>query len=323
MRGLRINASRRALLNFVLRWRMRAAVCRRLAAGEAGPCPWPVQQPIIVVGMHRSGTTLLAELLSELGVHMGARLGPETHEATFFQDLNVALLAAAHGVWDWPEPMRVAIAHDGLNAALASWLAQECCGPGIVSYLGWRAGLRTRSLGRVEGVWGWKDPRNTYTLPLWLRLFPNARVIHIYRNAVDVADSLVRRQARALKRLRRVAFSPRCMSHAGAFALWAEYVQMGLEAVQQVPQERRMEMCYETLLEDPLTEVERLAAFVGLPGGAERAQAMAARPRRDRAYAFASRPELYAFYQQVADHPLMCALGYDRIPPAGERLPGP
>ena len=25
--------------------------------------------------------------------------------------------------------------------------------------------------------WGWKDPRNSITLPLWLRLYPEAKII--------------------------------------------------------------------------------------------------------------------------------------------------
>jgi hypothetical protein len=48
-------------------------------------------------------------------------------------------------------------------------------------------------------AWGWKDPRNSITLPVWLKLFPDARVIHIVRNGVDVAESLYRRQQRGFQ----------------------------------------------------------------------------------------------------------------------------
>ncbi len=41
--------------------------------------------------------------------------------------------------------------------------------------------------------WGWKDPRNTFTLPMWLGLFPRARVIHIHRQQKDVVKSLQQR----------------------------------------------------------------------------------------------------------------------------------
>ena len=42
--------------------------------------------------------------------------------------------------------------------------------------------------------WGWKDPRNTFTLPFWKAIFPAAKIIHIYRNPVDVALSLKTRE---------------------------------------------------------------------------------------------------------------------------------
>ncbi|MBW1793701.1 MAG: sulfotransferase [Deltaproteobacteria bacterium] len=45
--------------------------------------------------------------------------------------------------------------------------------------------------------WGWKDPRTTLTLPLWLKLFPKARIIHVIRNGIDSALSLWRRCKKA------------------------------------------------------------------------------------------------------------------------------
>ncbi len=41
--------------------------------------------------------------------------------------------------------------------------------------------------------WGWKDPRNTFTLPMWLKVFPNAKVIHVLRDKESVARSLMKR----------------------------------------------------------------------------------------------------------------------------------
>ncbi len=41
--------------------------------------------------------------------------------------------------------------------------------------------------------WGWKDPRNTFTLPMWLDLFPKARVLHVYRDRAAIARSLQKR----------------------------------------------------------------------------------------------------------------------------------
>ena len=41
--------------------------------------------------------------------------------------------------------------------------------------------------------WGWKDPRTTITFPIWLQVFPKAKILHILRNGVDVAISIYRR----------------------------------------------------------------------------------------------------------------------------------
>ena len=61
----------------------------------------------------------------------------------------------------------------------------------IAGFLGWKRYLAYRSLERFDQPWGWKDPRNVFTLPLWLRVFPEAKIIYIVRNGVDVAASLL------------------------------------------------------------------------------------------------------------------------------------
>jgi hypothetical protein len=43
------------------------------------------------------------------------------------------------------------------------------------------------------GFWGWKDPRSSLLLPYWLRLFPEARLIHVRRQDDGIVNSLVRR----------------------------------------------------------------------------------------------------------------------------------
>jgi hypothetical protein len=35
--------------------------------------------------------------------------------------------------------------------------------------------------GCSSGPWGWKDPRNSLTLPFWLQVFPGARVLIVHR----------------------------------------------------------------------------------------------------------------------------------------------
>ena len=63
--------------------------------------------PVILLGMHRSGTTMMSRLLETLGLFQGSRL-EENHEATFFMNVNKALMLRIHGHWDHPAPMREA-----------------------------------------------------------------------------------------------------------------------------------------------------------------------------------------------------------------------
>ena len=44
--------------------------------------------PVVVVGMHRSGTSLVSRILDDCGVMMGKDL-QEDHESIFFISLNV------------------------------------------------------------------------------------------------------------------------------------------------------------------------------------------------------------------------------------------
>jgi hypothetical protein len=47
-----------------------------------------------------------------------------------------------------------------------------------------------------KSKWGFKDPRLCVVLPLYLKLFPKAQVVHIRRNPNDVAASLGKRKKR-------------------------------------------------------------------------------------------------------------------------------
>jgi hypothetical protein len=46
------------------------------------------RQPVIILGMHRSGTSMVSELLDQLGLFVGREL-QDDHESTYFLDLNI------------------------------------------------------------------------------------------------------------------------------------------------------------------------------------------------------------------------------------------
>ncbi len=209
----------------------------------------PGISPIIVIGMHRSGTTLVAKLLNELGVFMGRELD-FYYEAKCFQNINKKLLAAQGAHWAKPQPFIDAIKNESVSKA----------GKSIMKDL-----LETysESYGKSKdsGIWGWKDPRNTLTLPLWLQIFPDAKFIHIVRNGLNVAVSLYQRDILywIKKSTEKRLFPPTIPT---SFRLWEIYVRQGLKHERK--NSKILRIHYENLLSNPEKYVRIIAEFSGI-----------------------------------------------------------
>lgn len=249
-----------------------------------------VRPPILVVGMHRSGTSLVTRMVETLGLFVGADL-ERNHESRWFMGRNEGVLRSVGATWDEPGPVDRVLADP--ERAVAR-LRRAWRSPSRARYTGLR-----RLAGRP---WGWKDPRTTLTAPLWLELFPDGRVVHVVRHGVDVAASLVHRNHIGERpRVRRGPATPfargsgRGTLEAG-LALWEDYVRRGRELVAARPG-RALEIRYEDLLATPEPVLIRLAAFADLepdPAALGRAAAMAdptgrfRHRRRDELAAFAA-----------------------------------
>lgn len=151
------------------------------------PVVTPVVKPVVIAGMHRSGTSLVASYLSSLGVHMGDRLLPadSRNPRGYFEDADFVELhgrilrdctaagEAGHQDWGWTESERFD------RAPLAR-------------YAGEAQALVARRAG-ASGIWGWKDPRTTLLLDFWDEILEgNALYILPYRFPWEVADSMQR-----------------------------------------------------------------------------------------------------------------------------------
>jgi hypothetical protein len=263
------------------------------------------------MGMHRSGTSLVARMLAEAGVHMGADCNVH-HESDFFRELNKFLFRAAHADWDWPLAMLPTLEDEALCGALVKHLEESCVSKDARAFLGRRLG-RAR-LAEQRRPWGWKDPRNTCTLPLWLRVFPTARVINVYRNGVDVAASLVARERKRRGRIHNPIRSSRCLDPDRAFELWTEYIEMSLQVTAELPPSRVRDVRFETLLAKPEVILRRILEFVGLEVEDDVVRALATEVDAERGLAFQSDPEWTAFRRARAEHPLMQRLEYADTP---------
>ncbi len=283
-----------------------------------------MRDPVIFIGMHRSGTSMLGRLLEELGMFFGWRKD-ENNEALFFQELNEWLLGQCGGRWDNPAPFKDYFWRSGEAVKWTeTYLRNLLASPRALSFLGPRR-LLAGGLRGLNAPWGWKDPRNTFTLPIWLRIFPNAKVVSIERNGVDVAQSLLAREIKILEdaprfyqRYRTIFFlhprragfahSPRCLSLEDAFSLWEEYTAQADAAIATLPRERVLALRYEDVLGDPVKWLGQTAAFCELDASASRIEAAVKGIRADRAAAYESSAELKAFAARHAE--ALAARGY-------------
>lgn len=135
--------------------------------------------PLIIAGMHRSGTSLAASLLESAGLDVGERLmeGNWSNPRGHFEDL------------DFVEWHKGALESLGLHPD--GWVLTELSAPPgelVARAQGLVNDKRTR-----ERPWGFKDPRGTLFLRMWAELCPDARFVFVHRLPWEVVDSLYRR----------------------------------------------------------------------------------------------------------------------------------
>jgi hypothetical protein len=200
----------------------------------AGPTP---RGGICVLGMHRSGTSLIARAVNLLGVDLGpeeslmapAQDNPAGYwEAVDLVHVNDALLDAFGGTWD------------NVPELPSTWLDSAKLIP-----IRKRAREVLRERFGESGLWGWKDPRNCVTLPFWQDIVPAMRYVVCVRNPVDVSDSL---RARGDSRA-----APEQIED------WLRHNALALHHTASLP---RIVVHYESFLENPSEELKRIARFL-------------------------------------------------------------
>jgi hypothetical protein len=138
-----------------------------------------VPSALCIVGMHRSGTSLVSSLLQSGGLDIGQRLlgaaagNVKGHfEDLDFLQLHVQILKS-QGISSTGFTLQSDIPIEKQYVRRARALIAE---------------RRRRGI-----TWGWKDPRTVLFLDFWQQILPEAGFLLLYRSPWDVVDSFVRR----------------------------------------------------------------------------------------------------------------------------------
>jgi hypothetical protein len=258
---------------------------------------------VIIIGAHRSGTTATARALRLLGLQLGERL--DSHdEPREMQRLHETFLRELGAAWYNPAPF-IAFLTGGEGKQSCAKYLRDRIGSDLAVF-GYGQGFKAWRLRRrlPRGVpWGWKEPRTTLFATCWLRVFPEARFLHVVRNPLAVASSIQKRelefQARGDAPSGRVAEFTYCVD------LAMTYVEAGEAVATQTPHFHRVR--FEDIQVDPIGKLTEVASFCDLNYTEQQMRKAAATIRpvtAEKGSAVEQNPSLLARY------PVAAKLGY-------------
>ena len=201
------------------------------------------KEPILICGMHRSGTSLVTQMLETCGLYLG----------TTDQLLPVHSTDNPTGYWEYQSA--VEFADEILLKMGCSWET-----PGISIPDTWLMNIDLneeeqkvikifKPLMDSGKIWGWKDPRITLLLPFWKTMFPNLKLVICLRNPLEVAFSLSKR------------FGATHVDFEKALELWRDYYEILNRTMFGT---QYLITHYELFFYDSEKELRRICEFSGL-----------------------------------------------------------
>jgi SAM-dependent methyltransferase len=155
--------------------------------------PTSKQRIVVVLGMHRSGTSLLTNLLKVLGVDLGTDLlpGDGANEMGYWENESIYRTQDAlmnHIAKDW-----------GQSGAVYPFAIEWERLPQYQTFQRQLVSIVRAEMAAAKGIWGFKDPRTCRLLPLWKPIFAELDLDPLYvlavRDPADVAESMLKRSA--------------------------------------------------------------------------------------------------------------------------------
>ena len=205
--------------------------------------------PIVIAGMHRSGTSVLALILQMIGVKIGDNLTPKDHQNPdgYGEDreivdinrrfLNRQIVNKEEGWKDWGWTIN----KNSSNKQIvdSSWIQDA------------REYINSRSLS--DHFWGWKDPRNTLLLDNFLEIKPASKIIGIYRYPWEIVE--------ALQRVKPPIF---IQNPGWCLKIWSYYNEILINFAEKYP-DKCIIINSNQLVKNPLAILEKLQKRWGWP----------------------------------------------------------
>lgn len=228
----------------------------------------------VVLGMHKSGTTLISQILHHSGINMVDE--EVSADASYDQGNFYERQSARHINEDILQPKSVSL-YDIVPPKSLKMTEDQ------------RSQMRTmiQDCAQTYTDWGFKDPRTCLLYPLWASELPEHKIIAIYRSP----DELWQRQ-KTLSRFRVPYLAWQYVKR------WCESNERVLNALKTTKMEFLI-LDYRSLMESQ-AEFERLQSFVGKPLKDCR------NPKFDRHRATPSRilkTATWLVHQQTGSHP--------------------
>jgi hypothetical protein len=230
--------------------------------------------PIAIGGIGGSGTRVIAAILREAGIDIGAELNSSLDNLWFtflFKDHDI------RDISDHEFRQRVAL----FRSAMVGGPAPTADDVALIDALSrkertgfnleWH-GERARSLlaalteRKEPHAWGWKEPNTHIVLDRLAATLPDLRYIHVARNGLDMALSKNQNQPRMWGKLafgEAVEVTPR---QSVKFWCWAHRRVLAM-AKELGP--RFLFVRFEDLCESPESEIGRLLSFAGIEPDAD------------------------------------------------------
>jgi hypothetical protein len=223
------------------------------------------QAGIIVLGAERSGTSVVTDMIHRWGAYAG-----EPEQLTAANEHN------PQGQWEY-NPLWDFLAELGDFAQGATWW-DPAFEERIMAKLQ-RQEFRDKALALIAAMererrpWVWKDPALCHFLPFWKPLWGDVAYVITVRHPYDVARSW---QRYAVPAHLQASVNPLACN----LLRWQHMMLMVLRATNDVASKIFVE--YEALVQEPLAQARRLAAFLdehcgGMPSAAQSTRAMAQR----------------------------------------------